>query len=436
MSERRPWIYLLYDLALRLASLLLTPWLLWRILSDPAFRRSLPGRLGFVATRGGECQRILLHGVSVGEIKALRPLVRHLASELPEVEIVVSSTTPSGLDTAAAAFPELTTVHFPLDFSGASRRFLERVKPTSVILAELEIWPNFLRACSRASIPVAIVNGRITERSMGGYRRVLRLLPQFDRIRLYCVQNRRYAERFRVLNVPPETVTVTGNLKYDSLPVGGGSPSAPWSTWMEGRPALVLASTHEPEELLLLPNLCQQLPAAAHVLVVPRHPRRAARLAQGLAPRITPRPLLLRSQCSEERPLPPGAVMIVDTFGELEAIYAVARAAFVGGSMIEHGGQNVLEPAAFGLPVVVGPHVENFSEEVELLAAAGGLVRAADVPTLLESLCTWLQDPSCAQDAGAASRAALDSQRGATLRTFAALDQAGMFQPQGKTPPV
>lgn len=428
MSERRAGVYFVYQALLALGSLLILPWVAVRLVVQPGFRRGLPRRLGFVARSGEDRPRVLLHGVSVGEVKALRPLVARLRAERPGHELLVSASTPSGLDTARQAFPDLRVVHFPLDYAGSARRFLERVRPTAVVLAELEIWPNFLRACARRAIPVAIVNGRITERSMAGYRKVQRLLPQFDRIALYCVQNERYAERFRALNVAPESVTVTGNLKYDALVRGDALPGPPWTTWLAGAPAVVLASTHDPEEARILEGWEQLEDApACRMVVVPRHPRRASALAAQLRRALPERPVLLRSETDEGAALPETAILVVDTFGELESIYPAVDVAIVGGSLIPHGGQNVLEPAAFARPVLVGPHVDNFAEEVALLEEAGGLQKAPDLAVLLESARRWLENPGLARAAGDAGRAALDARRGATATTYAALARAGLF---------
>lgn len=428
MSDRRRAVYFVYQLLLAVGSIILAPWALLRFLLQPEFRRSLPARLGRVARLEPCDKRVLLHGVSVGEVKALRPLVRLINERLPDHAIVVSASTPSGLATAQQAFPDADVVSFPLDYSGAVKRFLDRVQPTTVVLAELEIWPNFLRHCSRRGVPVAIVNGRITERSMDGYRKVQRLLPQFDRIAMYCVQNPRYAERFLALDVPNESVVVTGNMKFDSLPHGGGEVQQPWGRWLTGAPSWVLASTHEPEERDILAELGRSdLPSNLRTIVVPRHPKRAPQLFQELQKLELNRPLLMRSEVDDQAELPEGAVLLVDRFGELEAIFSACQIAFLGGSLLDHGGQNVLEAAAFGVPVLIGPHVENFVEEVRLLEQAGGLQSAEDAQLLLELLTRWLHNPEAAQAAGTAGRAALDAERGATHTTFDALHQAGLF---------
>ena len=427
--KRRRGVFLVYDLSLLLIGLLLLPWVAWRMVRSPHFRRSLPGRLGWTRRLPAAEGRVLLHGVSVGEVKALRPLVRVLQEQLPGRELVVSASTPTGLETARAQFPGLVVVEYPIDLPGACRRFLRRTRPSLVVLAELEIWPNFLRACAHLEVPVAIVNGRITERSMVGYRRVQKWLPQFERIALYGVQNSRYAERFLRLEVPRERVVVSGNLKYDNLPTAEEDAAFRASAWPErvaGRPLVVFASTHHDEEERLL-QAWQASGATALLAVVPRHPRRAEEVLADARAACSDRPVLLRSAI-EDGPLPDRAVLVVDTFGELESLYRAAGCAFLGGSLIEHGGQNVLEAAALGLPVAVGPHTDNFAEEVALLRAAGGIAEGKDAAAVIECLTGWLRDPSAARRTGAAAAAALESRRGAAQCTLTALQDFGLLE--------
>ena len=427
--------FLLYDLLLWAAGVLLLPFVLWRLLRSASFRRTLPARFGFVPYFAPAKGRILLHGVSVGEVKALRSLVRELRERFPAREVVIASSTPTGLAAARAAYPDLQVVAYPLDLPGAGRRFLKRVKPSLVVLAELEIWPNFLLSCTRLGIQVAIVNGRITERSMAGYRRVQRWLPQFDRIALYGVQNERYAERFHMLSVPSERIVVTGNLKYDNLPTLAEDQAfrdSVWPRWQEGVPLVVLASTHEPEEVQVVREwMAKPVSAQAVLVVVPRHPRRSASLMQSLRKECGAREVALLSRIRERPRLEAGSVLLVDGFGELEAIYRCVRAAFLGGSLISHGGQNMLEASAVGVPVVVGPHTENFLEEVEKLRHGGGLVVVEDASQVVECLLRWLEDPQSAKACGQLGAKTLETERGAAQSTIHALQQAGLLSSSG-----
>ena len=422
---------MLYDLLLLLAGLLLLPFVAWRVLRSRDFRRSLPQRFGFVPHLPAAPGRVLLHGVSVGEVKALRPLVLEFQQQYPDRDLVIASSTPTGLAAARSLYTDLQVVAYPLDLPGAGRRFLARVKPTLVVLAELEIWPNFLRSCAILKIEVAIVNGRITERSMSGYRRVQRWLPQFERIALYGVQNQRYAERFHKLSVPKDRIVVTGNLKYDNLPTATDDlafQASVWRGWSQTAQMVVWASTHEPEELQLLQAWLQHPASVKFVaIVVPRHPRRSGALLQQLQREMGARPLLRLSDCRERVQLPAGAVLLVDAFGALEAIYRGVRGAFLGGSLVAHGGQNMLEAAAVGVPVVVGPHTENFLEEVAKLAAGDGLKVVKDPAEVVEWLILWLQNPEIAAICGRNATKTLESERGAAQSTILALQKSGLL---------
>ncbi|MHC4824865.1 MAG: 3-deoxy-D-manno-octulosonic acid transferase [Planctomycetota bacterium] len=429
--NRRWAAFLLYDLLLMLVGVLLVPFGIFRALRSPDFRRSLPGRLGFAPELPSEAHRILLHGVSVGEVKALKPLVSALQAAYPGRPLVISSSTPTGLATARRLFPELPVVAYPLDLPGTCRRFLRRVRPSLVILAELEIWPNFLASCARLGVEVAIVNGRITERSLAGYRRVQKWLPQFERIALYGVQNQRYAERFSGLDVPADRVVVTGNLKYENLPTpveDAQFQESCWARWGGGRPLVVWASTHDPEELQLWKAWTSAAAGEdAVVILVPRHPRRCGSLLPQLQKAAPGRNILLLSESEGLPTLEPGSMLIVDAFGQLESIYRVSDMAFVGGSLIPHGGQNMLEPAVFGVPVVVGPHNENFLEEVAVLEQGGGLKQGMEAEEVVECLLSWLQQPETARRIGHNGALALESQRGAAQSTVLALHEAGLL---------
>lgn len=440
--SRRWTALVVYDLLLWLAGLLLLPVALWHWCRSRDFRRRLPMRLGFGPKLAPHPRRVLLHGVSVGEVKALKPLLHELSRRDPGLELVVSSSTPTGLAFAERLYPDHRVVAYPLDLPDACARFLKRMDPALVILAELEIWPNFLRQCARRGVEVAIVNGRITDRSISGYRRVQRWLPQFDRIALYGVQNPRYADRFRSLDVPGDRVVVTGNLKYDDLPQPADEAAyraGPWSAWAGIAPVVVFASTHEPEEVDLAVAWSGRAAQRDSLgVIVPRHPKRAEAILAALEGRVEGTVHRFSLLDRDARPAP-GDWILVDAFGELGQVYRAARAAFVGGSLIPHGGQNMLEPAAAGCPVVVGPHCENFLEEVERLCEAGGLMQTEELAQVLEWLETWTQDPEGARTIGEAGRLALESGRGAAQSTVVALQERGLLPSSrgaGPAPPT
>jgi 3-deoxy-D-manno-octulosonic-acid transferase len=416
----------LYDLAWYLVVLLGSPWLLWRSLRDRDFKKMVLERVGrddaLPAPRtASDRPRVLIHGVSVGEIKGAQALVRKLQRERPEVEIVLSTTTSTGRQVARQLFQGLRVVRFPADPAPVVRRFLDRLRPSLIVLVELEIWPNFLRAANRRGIPVAVVNGRITDRSFGRYRVFRSLFPQFNRISLFCAQSRTYAERFEALGVAEERIVVTGNIKVDGLTVGRAEVPEELSRLLggrEGQPVIVAGSTHEDEERRLIRACAAKVPQA-RLILVPRHPERAGELVRSLAAEGVAVQRLTELR-GGQRPDPDRPVL-VDTIGELETVYGLADVAFVGGSLVPHGGQNVLEPAAQGLPVVVGPHVENFAQEVALLAQ-GQAVRQVEgdqaLGRVLAELCV------AAEARGALGLAALrvvEAQRGATEATWGAL---------------
>jgi len=432
MRETRQGVYFFYDITLSLAALCALPFAFLRALISPEFRKSLKGRLGGVVIPSDAQGGLLLHGVSVGEVMAMEPLVEVLRQRHPHMRLVISSSTPGGRESARRLFPKDIVVAYPLDFSWAVHRFLNRVQPSGVGLLELEVWPNFLRGCHQRQTPVIILNGRVTKNSVKGYRRVGWLLPRFDRLAKFGAQNELYQKRFEDLGVPPERISVTGNLKFDRDPKGQVEEE-PWGTWLGQTPSFALASTHEGEERLLLEELCGA-PDLAHVrwVVVPRHPPRA----EGLFSRLTDlgRPVFLRSALREQAPLPPGAILIVDTFGELSSVYAHTFGAFVGGSFIPHGGQNVLEPAALKKPIAVGPHTANFADEIELLSRQGGLVRVENPACLVPYVRSWCSQPSAAAELGEAAFAALATGRGAALRSAILLEESELLPAPPSSP--
>ncbi|MHC4261848.1 MAG: 3-deoxy-D-manno-octulosonic acid transferase [Planctomycetota bacterium] len=415
-----------YDLAWYAVVLLGSPWLALKGLRDRGFRAMVLERLGMGLPRlsADAPARVLIHGVSVGETKGAQSLVQRLRESAPGVEIVFSTSTSTGQEVARQLYPDLEVVRFPVDPAPVVSRFLSRLRPTAIVLVELEIWPNFLRAANRRGIPVAVVNGRITDRSYGRYELFRSLFPQFNRISMFCAQSDVYAERFRSLGVEEERIVVTGNVKVDGLEVGRAEPGSELKRLLgadDERPVIVAGSTHDPEERMLL-EACARAVPEARLILVPRHPDRAPSIVEQCAAhgltlhRLTE----LRDGLVEPDPSVPA---LVDTIGELEAVYGLADIAFVGGSLIPHGGQNVLEPAAQGLPVVFGPHVENFYQEVALLEQSDACRRVEDARELEGVLLELCGDADLRARYGAAAQAVVAAQRGATDLTWAALER-------------
>ncbi len=373
-------------------------------------------------------KRVLVHGVSVGEIKASQSLV-HALSE--RYEVVVSAFSDTGMQVARQLFPQIEVVRYPFDFAPIVARFWRRVCPDFVLLVELEAWPCFLRAANRRGAPVAVVSGRITEQSFRRYK-LFGALPEFGRISLFAAQDDAYAARFAALAGSSERVLVTGNVKVDGL--RGAAGVTPGDRLQElrqqlglpvegGAPFVIVAgSTHEPEEAVFVEAARRVLPEA-RLIIVPRHPERAEAVVEALANGGAGAPAAerlskLRALGQAADPLRP---LIVDTIGELEELYGVADAVFIGGSLIPHGGQNMMEPAAQGVPVVYGPHVDNFLNETEMLEAVGAALRVEDAASLGDALGTLAADPGMRRRMGDAGRSALRAERGATVATLDAL---------------
>ncbi len=412
----------LYQLLFTLGFCCYLPVLCWRAMFDRRYRRGFRQRMGHVAIERTGGDVVWIHGVSVGEIKAATNIIQRLRLERPDLQIVLSSTTPNGHQIARQEHKDLQVVFYPLDFGPFPGRALDRVRPRCVLLMELEIWPNFLQAAARRNIPVAVINGRISERTFRGYRRARGLLPQLDLIQLYCVQDGAYQKRLLDLGVDGRRVFVTGNMKYDSVVMGGStSGGAALRRWLapDDRIVLVAGSTHADEEAWL----CEAVPRTTdheervRLVLVPRHPERAASVCDAVRQQGR---LPVRWSETEEgtRPLRRDAVLVVDAIGQLQRFYAACDLAFVGGSLVPHGGQNMLEPAAQGRAVVFGPHTFNFRTDVELLHRAEAAVQVADRVQLAEQLRDLIHRPDRRHDLGQRARAVIADNQGATQRTL------------------
>lgn len=414
-------------------TVVLAPYAVARVVSDRktrsrwrAYARDVATRFQRRRRRAGHAPCVWVHGVSVGEVKAAAALVRALEQAWPGAEVVVSVTTDTGRRVAQDLYPHHRVEFYPPDFSWVVGDAFEALRPSLVLLVESEFWPNFLLAAEERGVPVALVNGRLSAGSARRFARAGPLArPLLRSLALVCTQTPEYAQRFEALGLEASRVQVCGNMKLDNIPL---QRSGPWGERLRsvlapppGRPVLVAGSTHPGEERALA-GMVQRLRAAGRpvtLVVTPRHPGRAASVlhdlqAEGLAG-------VLRSRVAEQGPPPPDAVRVLDTVGELEEAYALADMVFVGGTLVPHGGQNMMEPASQGRAVVVGPSVQNFRSEVEMLAGAGGLTVARDAAGVEAVLAGWLADPARAQAQGERARAVLQSNKGATERTLAVL---------------
>ncbi len=421
--------YLLYSLVLALAMLLSSPYWLHQILRHGKYRKGFAERLGKVPARlisaGGGSRRdsvIWIHAVSVGEVLAVSGLVEQLRKMLPQHRVLVSTTTDTGQALARKHFGEQNVFYFPMDLAFAIRPYLRALQPELIILAETEFWPNFLRLAHAGGARIAVVNARISDRSFPRYQRfgwaLRRMLVHVD---LFLAQTQQDAARLESIGADASRVQVTGNLKFDvSLP----SPppiveSLRRSIAAEGAgPVLVCGSTVEDEEPPLLKafeNLRVAHPRAVMILA-PRHPERFDDVAILVGQLSIP---LFRRSLWHREPLA-GRVLLVDTIGELAALYALADVAFVGGSLVPRGGHNIIEPAQYGVATVTGNHTENFRDIVGLFQSRDA-VRIVGISELPLTLMQLLADDNDRRALGRRAADTIRSQMGATSRTLDAL---------------
>jgi 3-deoxy-D-manno-octulosonic-acid transferase len=386
--------------------------------------------LGKAPRRIGERPCLWFHAVSVGEVKQIAPIVDGLARRRPGWEIVVSTTTRDGLALARQLYSELVTFYAPLDFSWATRRAMARVRPTVLALVELELWPNLIASAKKAGARVAIINGRLSLRSHRGYRALRGPLgPTLRRLDAVVVQTEEYAERFVDLGVPRRRVRITGSIKFDGLESDRDNPRTRALRRELGLAPtdviFVAGSTMEGEEEAALAayRSCRVRHPRLRLILVPRHPVRFDRVA-ALVQEQGER-LVRRSRPGTVFGIGDGPpVVLVDTLGELSAVWGLADVAFVGGSLRPgRGGQNMMEPAAFGAAVLFGPYTANFREPVEQLLARDAARRVVGDDGLASALAEALDDPEAAAARGASAREFVLAQRGAADRTLAELDR-------------
>lgn len=398
----------------------------YRALRAPAYARRIGERFGRFAgapAPGG----IWVHAVSVGEVVAAVPLVRQLLARHPGLAVTVTTMTPTGSERVQAMLgPRVFHVHAPYDLPGCWRRFLRRIQPRLLVVMETELWPNCIHACHRRGVPVLLANARLSARSARGYGRVAPLTRQMlGQVNRVAAQTREHGQRLVALGLPAERLQITGSIKFDlelsaELRRRAAALRCCWDG--QGRwPIWVAASTHEGEEAALLEahrRLRERHPEALLVLV-PRHPERFDRVADLIASMG-----LSRVRRSSGAAVGEAAVLLGDTMGELLALLGGADMAFVGGSLIERGGHNTLEPAAWALPVLTGPSDYNFPEVSRLLQQAGALQVVADGDELTKALGRLADDPELRRRRGQAAAAAMAANRGALERVLEMVDGA------------
>ncbi|ALC16449.1 3-deoxy-D-manno-octulosonic-acid transferase [Desulfuromonas soudanensis] len=424
-------MYLLYDLILLALTLVLIPYYLVRGAFHGKVRRGIRERLGiYSAGRLAPLQGkrvIWIHAVSVGETRAAIPLIKALRKTWPEAALIISNVTETGQQIARGIGETDLSLYFPYDLSWVVRRVLRRVNPALIVIVETEIWPNFIREARRQAIPIALVNGRISDRSFPRYRALRPLFqPILQDFSAFCMQTALDGERIALMGAPAERIEVTHNLKFDmQAPVPDvASVAALKETYRlpADLPVWVAGSTHPGEEEIVLQVYRDLVSAGVNfvLVLVPRHPERCRALAEDLANRGVP--CTLRSAIDGGgEPLRAGEVLLVDTIGELMKFYAVSDLVFVGGSLVSVGGHNILEASLLKKPVIFGPYMHNFKEISRLVLAAQGGIQVADAPALAEAVRRLIEDPVLRQSLGEGGNGLLLENAGATDRTLATL---------------
>ncbi|MBB5342571.1 3-deoxy-D-manno-octulosonic acid transferase [Tunturibacter empetritectus] len=402
------------------------PYWLVRMATSGRYRAGLRGRLGLVPkslqTVVAGRSVIWVHAVSVGEVMAATRLIRELNVRLPGSLVAVSTTTETGQRLAKERLPDSPVFYLPLDLKFPVRRYLRVLRPQMLVLMESELWPRLIAECSKDGTPVVVVNARISDRSFPRYMRLRRLWrPFLEMITLFLAQSAETADRLIKIGAPETRVRVTGNLKYDVQTRADNDMTRRITSTLSGTRLIVAGSTLADEEETLLAAwsaIRQAVPDAA-LLIAPRHTDRFDEVLQLIRKNGSP-----FVQCSElmqnAEPIAGGTILFLDTIGDLASVYALASVAFVGGSLVPKGGHNPLEPAQFGVPIVMGPSFENFREIVETMQEANA-IRIVAREKLTETLIEMLREKDDSHALGERARVVFQSQSGSTVQTAQAI---------------
>ena len=404
-----------YRLLLWLALPFVLARLWWRGRHEPGYRHNIAERFGFYPTRPAR-PVIWLHAVSMGETRAAEPLLHALRSRHPDCDLLITQMTATGREAAQQLFAGAALVAWlPYDYPSAVRRFLRSFRPRLGVLMETEIWFHLVGECQRSGVPLLLANARMSAKSARGYASVAPLVrAALGGLSAVAAQTTEDAER--LLSLGARDVEVTGNLKFDADPSpGSGSLAAQFRHRFGSRAVLLAASTREGEEELLLDALEQNALGNAILVIVPRHPQRFDTVAQLLASRG-----LKFIRRSTSAPLDADCdIVLGDSMGEMAAYYRACDLAFVGGSLLSYGGQNLIEACAAGVPVLIGPYTYNFAQAAESAVAAGAAVRVNSAEDVIRLARSILQDAGLRERMGKAGVAFCAAHRGATERTLA-----------------
>ena len=436
-------MYFLYTLLTLVFFAVVSPYFAYQAIRYRKYISTLRQRLGYlpVSFNVDGDQSIWIHAVSVGEALTARALAAELKQAYPRLRLFISTTTIAGQQVARQNVQHVDDVfYFPFDLGAIVRRTLRLVKPRLFVMMETEIWPNLLRRCRETGVKTMVVNGRISARSYPRYRLVRpffrRVLADIDR---FCVQNEESRRRLLDLGAESARITVTGSLKFDSLTHPGPSASARGDDRVlrffrisENRPVVVAGSTMRGEEAAVLDAFGHVRGSATRALLViaPRHPERFAEV-EALAAEAGFRTARRSELTIDEEPR--ADVVVLDTIGELAQLYQIATVVFVGGSLVDTGGHNILEPAIFGRPIVFGPYMRNFAEIAQAFLAGGAAVQVRAAADLEQTLRQLLTDAGERARLGTAARQIVEANRGAREKTLAVV--TGLLPPADTAPP-
>lgn len=413
----------LYSLLFYLALPVILLRLVWRGIKAPDYFKRWNERFGHIATRESTTPLIWVHAVSVGEAEACRPLISGLQQRYPAHQILITTMTPTGSSRVKSLFAEsVLHVYLPYDLPFAINRFLRAMRPQFGIIMETELWPNLIIACADQKIPVVIANARLSTRSTRGYQKLSKFTRQMlQSIPLIATQTQTDREHFLQLGAHKTTVHAVGNLKYEIvLPASAMERAESMRSLWGSRPVLIAASTHEGEEEQIL-DAARKIRSQFKellLILVPRHPERFDRVAA-----LSRKAGLTTLRRSEGKPCHSQVqVLVVDTMGELTFFYGAADVAFIGGTLVPHGGHNLLEAAALSRPIITGPHYFNFLGVTRQFLQQGAAMEVTNSEQLADSVITLLSTPQQRTEMGEAGRRLIEQSKGASKRLLNLID--------------
>ena len=423
----------IFDCIYVLAAAAISPVVVYRMIKHKRYQKGWGQRFGKITRKEPEKKCIWLHAVSVGEVNATKTIVKELKKRFGDYEIVISTTTDTGFARASILFGSSHTVtYFPFDFSPVMHKAFREIRPAICLLMELEVWPNFVRIAEQQNIPVVVVNGRITERSFSGYKKIKPIAEKtFGRVSLILAQTEEYARRFRQVGAAEEKVIVTSSLKYDTAQTEDkveGADTLAAELGIEDEKLWVAGGTGNDEEKILLDvyrDLKQQNRFRdLRLVLVPRKPERFDEVAQLI--KQAGFSLVRYSQIKEGKAMSiddKQAVILGDTMGDLRKFYSLATIIFVGRSLVPMGGSDMVEAAALGKPVLFGPHTTNFKQAVDALLEGNGAIMVKDKQELLDTLQKCLNEPDFAEKIARNGQQVIKKNQGATKKTITEIEK-------------